>query len=61
MNDVLGYTVIFYLKTSSGLISAFKHVVSYVILVSFSSVIGIKVVDYTSFMSTLIFSIYTEL
>ena len=60
-NDVLGYTVIFYLKTSSGLISAFKYVVSSVILVSFSSVIGIKVVDYTSFMSTLIFSIYTEL
>lgn len=58
-NDVLGYTVIFYLKTISGFISAFKYVVSSAILVSFSSVTGIKVVNYTSFMRTLIFSIYT--
>lgn len=41
--------------------SAFKYIVSSVIIVSFSSVIGIKVVDYTSFMSTLIFSIYTAI
>lgn len=60
-NDVLGYTVVFYLKTFSGLISAFKYVVSSVILVSFPSVTGIKVVNYTSFMRTLIFSIYTAL
>jgi len=60
-NDVLGYTVIFYLKTFSVLTSDFKYIVSSVIIVSFSSVIGIKVVDYTSFMSTLIFFIYTAI